>query len=77
MFVKRGEILFMKKQKRITIEYFVKKYNGHVQLVCFLLTLIFGIILNLFDVQEKQSIIIELLCLLSTEIIVGNLVNGR
>ena len=63
----------MKEQMKSAMEHIVKKYNGYVQLVCFLLTLIFGVILNLLDVQEKQSIIIELLCVISVEIIVGNL----
>ena len=63
----------MKKQKKITVKYFIKKYNSYLQMICLLFTLIIGVILNILDVLEKQEIIIDLLCLVSVEIIIGNL----
>lgn len=63
--------MFEKKKK--SIESFIERNNGYIQIVFLVMTLLAGIVSNQLNWQNEQTIIIEIAILLSFEIIVLNI----
>lgn len=58
------------------VEKIVEKYNGYIQAVFLILTLILGIVINKLEYCEVQLIIIDLTVLISLDMIVLNIKNS-
>lgn len=58
------------KKKRRIIGNFIRKYNGYLQIFLLIIILTIGIIFSKLNIQDRETIIIEILLLLSLEILI-------
>lgn len=61
------------KSNNYAIEKFIAKNNGYIQFFFLMATLMLGVIVNISGWQEQETIIIEMLGLLSVELIILNI----